>query len=268
MMLLRNDSLDDGSTGRSTWSRHVALSFCLVVLMTPAPANASDAVVLVADATSPTVQNERADLDDLSRMSDTAMVRRFTAAGYLVGVPSSTSTYYLHDIPAPYRFARPWTLRFIRRLSSQFRARFGHKLRVTSLVRTARYQRRLAIRNPNAAEFEGLSRSSHLTGATIDISKRFMSPAELQWMRRVLFHLREKGYVYAIEEFSQPTFHVMVYRKYAAHGTPRSQRAVSSARVRQKRRQARPAISTKRTTSAQPVIVKRSSPAADSSVGQ
>ena len=221
-MLLRNHSLDHRRTETFTCQRLAFL--CLIVLMTAAPTYASDdPLMLVADATSPTVQNEQADLDDLSRMSNTAMIRRFTAAGYLVGVPSTTSTYYLHDIPAAYRFTRPWTLRFIRRLSTQFHARFGHRLRVTSLVRTERYQRILAIRNANATNFEGPSRSSHLSGATIDISKRLMSRAELQWMRRVLFQLREKGHIYAIES-SQPTFHVMIYRKYALYGTSRQQR--------------------------------------------
>ena len=33
-------------------------------------------------------------------------------------------------------------------------------------------------------------------------------------MRQVLYSLREKRYLYAIEEFGQPTFHVMVFRRY------------------------------------------------------
>jgi hypothetical protein len=33
-------------------------------------------------------------------------------------------------------------------------------------------------------------------------------------MRRVLLSLREAGYLYAVEEFSQPTFHIMVYKNY------------------------------------------------------
>jgi len=33
-------------------------------------------------------------------------------------------------------------------------------------------------------------------------------------MRRVLHSIRGKGYIYAVEEFSQPTFHIMVYKNY------------------------------------------------------
>jgi hypothetical protein len=41
-----------------------------------------------------------------------------------------------------------------------------------------------------------------------------MTAREQRWMRDVLFSLRENGYLYAIEEFQQPTFHIMVYRSY------------------------------------------------------
>jgi hypothetical protein len=48
----------------------------------------------------------------------------------------------------------------------------------------------------------------------LDISKRGMSRAEVNWMRRVLHSLKKQGYLYAVEEFRQPTFHIMVYRDY------------------------------------------------------
>lgn len=171
-------------------------------------------MLLVADRKSPFVQNERADGDNLSRMRNTAMLRRFVRHGYLARVPEISRSYYVHDVPAQYRYSRPWTKLFLERLSRQFHAKFGRKLRITSLVRTEARQNRLMRRNPNAAESVGALRSSHLTGSTIDISKRFMSRAERQWMRDVLFSLREKGFIYAIEEFHQPTFHIMVYRSY------------------------------------------------------
>jgi hypothetical protein len=41
-----------------------------------------------------------------------------------------------------------------------------------------------------------------------------MSRAERNWMRRVIYTLKKKGYLYGVEEFYQPTFHVMVYRNY------------------------------------------------------
>lgn len=178
---------------------------------------ASDRTVLIADTNSQAVQNARADSENLSRMTDLRMLRSFERIGRLVAVPSKTGNYYVNAIPAAYRYCRPWTKLFLARISKQFHDQFGDRLRVTSLVRTAGRQRALERTNGNAAEASGPERSSHLTGATIDISKRFMSPAEQQWMRDTLYSLREAGYVYAIEEFWQPTFHVMVYRSYSRY---------------------------------------------------
>jgi hypothetical protein len=172
---------------------------------------------LLATALSQEIQNARADADDLSRMTDDRMVLRFRRAGLLVPVPSSTRDFYLHRIPVRYRYLRPWSRLFLQRLSRQFHARFGVRLRVTALVRTARYQHRLDASNGNAAAAAGPLRSSHLTGATLDISKRFMRGAHVAWMRRVLYDLREQGVLYALEEFQQPCFHVMVYRSYYSY---------------------------------------------------
>jgi Family of unknown function (DUF5715) len=172
---------------------------------------------LAADVSSQTIQNTHADAANLSRMTNVAMIQRFARHGYLVSVPSSANSYYLHAIRPSQRYCRPWTKLLLERLSSQYQARFHQRLRVTSLVRTVGSQERLARRNENAAEATGDERSSHLTGATIDISKRWMSPAGQEWVREVLYSLREQGYVYAIEEFYQPTFHIMVYPNYAQY---------------------------------------------------
>jgi hypothetical protein len=189
----------------------------LSLFLFPAWMWAGTRTVLLADDSSQAIQNARADADDLSRMRDRRMIRRFLRKGYLVRVPTRTSTYYLHGVPGPYRYCRPWTKVFLERLSRQFDARFKQPLRVTSLVRTVGRQERLGRRNDNAADAVGSLRSSHLTGATVDISKRNMSPRALQWMRDVLYSLRRQGYLYAVEEFEQPVFHIMVYRNYPQH---------------------------------------------------
>ncbi len=168
----------------------------------------------MANSSSQAIQNDRADRDNLSRMRNAAMIQRFVQSGYLVSVQPSTRFYYLHSIGPTYRYCRPWTKLFLDRLSRQFYARFRQRLRITSLVRTAASQERLADRNSNAADAFGPERSSHLTGATVDISKRWMSPAARRWLRTVLYSLRQQGYLYAIEEFHQPAFHVMVYANY------------------------------------------------------
>lgn len=198
--------------------RTLAIGIFMLVLSVPAWARGGgNRWLLVANADSQAIQNARANEYNLSRMRNTAMIQRFYRDGYLVAVPASTRYYYLHDIPPAYRFLRPWTRLFLDRLSSEYYARFRQRLRVTSLVRTVGSQIRLSHYNPNAAEARGPDRSAHLTGAALDISKRFMSVQGERWMRSVLFNLKQAGYLYAIEEFEEPDFHVMVYPTYRGY---------------------------------------------------
>jgi hypothetical protein len=169
---------------------------------------------LRADSQSQVIQNERADDDKLSRFDDHIMVQRFARLELLHEVPARTSSYYIHAIPDEYQYLRPWTKLFLDRVSSQFRERFGKPLRITGLTRSASYQRSLSRRNRNAAAPTGPKRSVHLTGACLDISKKGMTGKEISWMRRVLSSVKEKGYLYPVEEFKQPNFHIMVYRNY------------------------------------------------------
>lgn len=169
---------------------------------------------LRATTESQLIQNQQADQDNLSRIEDSKMLERFVRLKLLTSVPADTRDYYLANVPSNYRYARPWAKLFIERLGDQYRARFGTKLRVTSLIRTVSLQNSLRRRNGNAASPYGEKRSTHLTGASIDISKKGMTRAQQEWMRDVLRSLREKGYIFAIEEFRQPAFHIMVYRQY------------------------------------------------------
>ena len=178
------------------------------------PAEAAVRTSLRATRQSQVIQNKRADRDHLSRMTDQKTLDRFKRLELIVPVPAKTKDYYIHDIPAQYHYIRPWTKLFLDRLSSQFRSRFGGPLRITSLIRTAAYQNQLSRRNGNAASAVGEKRSSHLTGASLDISKKGMTAARQRWVRNVLASLKAKGYLFAVEEFYQPNFHVMVYRNY------------------------------------------------------
>ena len=147
-------------------------------------------------------------------MVDREMVDSWARLKLLVPVASKTRSFYLHKIPTQYRYVRPWTKLFLDRISSQFYRRFKRPLRITSLTRTVHYQNQLSRRNSNAASPYGAKRSSHLTGASLDISKKGLSGAQVSWLRRVLLSLHQKEYLFAIEEFYQPNYHVMVYRHY------------------------------------------------------
>ena len=191
----------------------------------PTLASAQLSTLLRANSSSQLIQNEYADRTDLSRMKNVRMIQQFARSGYLVPVPVATKYYYLHQISPKYRYLRPWTKLFLDRLAQQHYARFGRRLRVTSLVRTIAMQEWLTRTNGNAAPAWGNDSSSHLTGATLDISKKGMSYAEVEWMRRVIYSLRQQGYLYGIEEFDQPVFHVMVYRRYANYVKGQTSRA-------------------------------------------
>lgn len=159
-------------------------------------------------------ENRHANTLGLSRMRDHAMVRRFLRAGLLVPVPARSRTFRVEGVPDALRVARPWTRRFVDQLAAAAHDLFGTRLKITSLTRTVSVQSTLDRSNLNAAPADGPRRSSHLTGASVDISKRSHTPREILWLRTVLGRLERQGLVLAIEEFAQPHFHVLVLPRY------------------------------------------------------
>jgi hypothetical protein len=150
------------------------------------------------------------------------MLQRYIRNRMLVKVSPDSRTYYLKGVPARYSYIRPWSKRFLDQLSSQYHAKFNDRLRVTSLVRTSKLQMQLAGYNTNAAPASGKTMSSHLTGATLDISHAKMTAEQKQWMRSKLLSLSGSGFLYGIEERVQPTFHIMVYKHFP--GATKAQR--------------------------------------------
>lgn len=196
----------------------------------------AEATRLIATESSQAIQNERANAFHLSRLRDLSQVHDFASRGFLVSVPPRTSSYYLEDVPPDYSYLRPWAKVFLDRLSRDYYARFGQPLRITSLLRTVELQRQLTRWNPNAAQAVGADRSSHLTGATLDISKHDMNWSGMQWLRLQLFQLKRQGYLYAVEEFHEPCFHVMVFPIYRGDVQPAATPSLRPVRHRMVRR--------------------------------
>lgn len=186
----------------------------VLVCVLALPLAAAPVPNLRADSQSQLKQNSRANSDHLSRMADDKMVARFSRLKLIVPVPVKTSDYYLHSISKQGRYLRPWAKLLLDRLSQQYRSRFGKQMRVTSLMRTVSYQNSLRKRNGNAAPSTGPKASLHLTGACLDISKKGMTRSQQAWVRSVLASLHAKNYLFVIEEFQQPVFHIMVQRNY------------------------------------------------------
>lgn len=209
----------------------ITVAVSVLLMASPAFLQGRARSMLAATSLSQSIQNERANAYHLTRMQNRAMIVKFVDDGYLSAVPQATRTYYLHDIPPAYCYLRPWAKRFLDQVSGEFYANFHQRLRVTSMIRTVALQRRLERRNFNAAEATGVDRSSHLTGATLDISKHGMSWREERWMRRQLIVLEQEGYVYAIEEFHQPCFHVMVFPPYGDYVPKRDGQSLEADRT-------------------------------------
>ena len=162
-------------------------------------------------------ENARANAERLSRLRTRASLEGFVRAGLLVPVPEQTRGFGVVGVPRWRRVARPWTRRFVQQLGEALHALFGSRLRVTDLTRTEAVQKALGEWNGNAAPAWGAVVSTHLTGASVDLSKVEHSDVELAWLRLVLGRLTARGLVSAIEEFAQPHFHVMVFRAYLHH---------------------------------------------------
>lgn len=190
--------------------RVVAYATLLVFANTTA---ANTTISLRGSRTALQSENVAANRLRLTRISDDTKLRSFRKKGLLVPLPESKSLKVDHRIPYKNRWCRPWTRQFLIQLSSHFFARFKEPLMVTSAVRTVGYQHRLMRINPNAARGDTpLRRSSHLTGATIDISKKNMTVAEKHWIRDRLILNKQVGRALVTEEFGQPVFHIMVLR--------------------------------------------------------
>lgn len=151
----------------------------------------------------------------LTRFRNDQQLARAITRGLLTEIPARGPGYELGAIgvhssnPHLYRHARRFTLYFLGRLGRDFSGAFrGHRFIVTSLVRSERYQRILMRGNPNAA---AVRRTSHTTGATMDIAWSTLSEAERAWMRTYLRAEEGSGYIQATEERAQRVFHVMVF---------------------------------------------------------
>jgi LysM repeat protein len=159
-------------------------------------------------------QNIIADVEGLKRIQTTAELDTMIRDGDLVPLPLSSGLIPDDHLAENRRYCRPWTAKFLEDLSRAHDKLFGRPLRITSAVRTARFQRRLSRRNANAAPTSGEIASPHLTGEAIDIGKKGMSRHEIAWMRDVLGKLQAAGKLDVEEEFHQACFHISVYKTY------------------------------------------------------
>ncbi|MEZ5394661.1 MAG: DUF5715 family protein [Bryobacterales bacterium] len=193
-----------------------ALRLALILSVASSAVGVVSAASLRANRGSQAVQNERAD-DDLSRMEDREMVDRWVRLQLLERIPSKTSTYYLHAVHDENMYLRPWAKLFLERLSRQYHAKHRKPLRVTSLLRTTSYQKRLSGRNGNAAAAEDPYTLGALDGRLLGHLEERDDDVGTQLDAQRPLDAQSKGYLYAVEEFKQPVFHILIHRNYAGY---------------------------------------------------
>jgi hypothetical protein len=160
-------------------------------------------------------QNEEINRIDLPRIQDDDELEALKASNALVPIRESVSVKIERRLDPARRYCRPWTRDFVEDLGQAYYKQFHQQIQVNSAVRTVIGQRKLRRHNRNAAPAEGDTASSHLAGITVDLQRRGMSKAQLRFVQRYLFYLRELGLVEPEEERRHYCFHVMVSDRYA-----------------------------------------------------
>ena len=155
-------------------------------------------------------QNLCVDQMGLRRFQNEDEVQAAVHSGVLIALPETLGLHVAPSLPAGRRYVLSFVTPFLLTLSEQYYAKFGKPLVIDSAVRDADTQRRLRKRNRNAAPVDGETASSHETGATIDIAKRGMTSAQLQWTRAMLSYEVVMNRVIVEEERHQACFHTMV----------------------------------------------------------
>ena len=167
-------------------------------------------------------QNVELDRLQLPRIADDVELMHYELAQELVPVSESSALKIAENLSDSRRYCRPWTRAFLEDFSQAFYNQFLTPIQVNSLVRTAEQQRQLRRHNRYAAPEIGDTASTHLTGVTVDLSRRGFTRDQYDWVRNYMLPLKEAGMIDPIEE-RQPVLHVVVYDTYA--GSAYSRRA-------------------------------------------
>jgi hypothetical protein len=161
------------------------------------------------------LQNEEIDRMNLPRIYNDAQLERLKMSGDLVPIVPSESLRIQPSLDPGRRYCREWTLEFVKDISDAYYKQFHQQIQVNSAVRTVLVQKKLRRHNRNAAPEYGVTASSHLAGLTIDLQRRGMSKAQVQWMEAYMKPLKELGLIEPEEERRQWCFHIMVSGAYS-----------------------------------------------------
>jgi hypothetical protein len=151
----------------------------------------------------------------LPRIKNDTELRALIADGALVPITSNQYVRVNPQLDAKRRYCRPWVDVFLQDLGRDYYAQFSAPIRVNSAVRTVQVQLRLLRWNRNAAPAHGQLESAHLAGVAVDLQRRGLSRAQIQFIQQRLLYLSNLGMVICEEELGQqPCFHIVVTGEY------------------------------------------------------
>jgi hypothetical protein len=110
------------------------------------------------------------------------------------------------------RMFHPSAKPILEKLAKDYREKFGYPLRVTSLSRSMEYQISLNKGNPNSYVVRGAgSLPPHTSGCTFDLSRKFMTADEQNFLMLQLAEMEKQGVVDALREGNvNACFHVFI----------------------------------------------------------
>lgn len=153
---------------------------------------------------------------DMIHIVDDAHLEEMVSSGQLVKIPDTVGIKTDERLPENLRYVLPHVADYLIILGRDFYNKFGTEIQINSAVRTIAYQIGLRGRNRNAAPVVGERRTSHTTGATIDIAKLPLTKEQLTWIRNHLVAKEINFMMEATEEHRQAVFHVMIFPEAVA----------------------------------------------------
>jgi uncharacterized protein YcbK (DUF882 family) len=173
-------------------------------------------------------QNEMIDQLELPRIANDEELAQEIENRELVPLHESAALRIAPNLKDSRRYCKSWTRDFVEDFSQAFYDEFHKPIQVNSAVRTIEQQKKLRRHNRNAGPIEGETASTHLTGITLDISKRGLTRKQHAWIEKYFLPLKEEGLIDPVEERREPVFHVVVYERYTEWRDSQQQRMANT----------------------------------------
>jgi hypothetical protein len=109
-------------------------------------------------------------------------------------------------------YLRPEAARLLYEVAHRYKQKTKHAITITSLVRPATYQARLARFTPNADTVKQNILPTHTFGLAFDISRKILTKSQDQALEAILSELEKDDLcIYLKEGLRQATYHVITY---------------------------------------------------------